>query len=162
MPTLTNLVSTYINRYSKYTRIILVVVILIIFISLGYYAYNKYGKVMLEKQEMKDVANSQNSTKSVEMIFFFAEWCPHCKTAKPIWEKVSNDYNSKVVNGYKLNFSVVNCTNGDDADVQVAINKYKVEHFPTIKLLKDNDTIEFDSKISEENLIKFFNIILKE
>jgi hypothetical protein len=65
------------------------------------------------------------------------------------------------VNGYKLNFSVVNCTNSDDADVQV-INKYKVEHFPTIKLLKDNNTIEFDSKISEDNLVKFFNIVLNE
>jgi hypothetical protein len=64
------------------------------------------------------------------------------------------------VNGYKLNFSVV--TNSDDADVQVAINKYKVEHFPTIKLLKDNNTIEFDSKISEDNLVKFFNIVLNE
>jgi thiol-disulfide isomerase/thioredoxin len=117
---------------------------------------------MIKNKETKDVANSQISTNSSELIFFFAEWCPHCKTAKPIWEKVSADYNGKVVNGYKLNFSVVNCTNSDDADVQVAINKYKVEHFPTIKLLKDNNTIEFDSKISEDNLVKFFNIVLNE
>lgn len=162
MSTLTSLFGTYINRYSKYTRIFLVVVILIIFILIGYYSYNKYGRKMLEHNKIKDVANSQNVNKSSELIFFFAEWCPHCKTAKPIWEKVSADYNNKIINGYKLNFSIVNCTNSDDADVQVAINKYKVEHFPTIKLLKDGDTIEFDSKISEPNLIKFLNIILKE
>jgi thiol-disulfide isomerase/thioredoxin len=32
----------------------------------------------------------------VRVNIFFAEWCPHCKTAKPIWEKVSADYNGRL------------------------------------------------------------------
>jgi thiol-disulfide isomerase/thioredoxin len=51
---------------------------------------------MIKNKEETKTSPSQISTNSSELIFFFAEWCPHCKTAKPIWEKVSADYNGRL------------------------------------------------------------------
>ena len=40
------------------------------------------------------------------------------------------------------------------------MNKYKIEGFPTIKLLKDGQVIEFDAKPTKENLTQFLNTAL--
>ena len=29
---------------------------------------------------------------SAELLFFYADWCPHCKTAKPICNDLKTEY----------------------------------------------------------------------
>jgi hypothetical protein len=40
------------------------------------------------------------------------------------------------------------------------MNKYNVEGYPTIKLIKDGQVIEYDAKPSKETLTKFLNTVL--
>mgnify|MGYP000589437578 FL=1 len=42
------------------------------------------------------------------------------------------------------------------------INKYEIESYPTVKMVKDKNTIEFDSKISASTLEHFVNSMLME
>ena len=44
--------------------------------------------------------------------------------------------------------------------VNKMMNKYNVEGYPTIKLLKDGQVIEYDAKPSKETLTQFLNTVL--
>ena len=112
-----------------------------------------------------DSANLEHNTKkggisqkNVEVMFFFADWCPHCKKAKPHWNALKNSDTvgtGKVVNGYSILYTEVDCTNDKDPAVQEKLNKFKVEGFPTIKLIKGNEVIEFDAQPETETLEQF-------
>jgi hypothetical protein len=56
------------------------------------------------------------------------------------------------VNGASLHFIEVDC----DKDVATS-DKFNVKGFPTIKLMKGNQIIEYDAKPSVVNLIEFVN-----
>jgi len=97
--------------------------------------------------------------KSAELLFFYADWCPHCKTAKPIWEELKSEYKNKTINGYHVVFTDVNCSE-ETAEVERMMNQYSVEGYPTIKLLKDGQIIEYDAKPSRDTLVQFLNTVL--
>ena len=52
------------------------------------------------KTEIDDGEVKQGSSKDAEIMFFYANWCPHCKAAKPHWKEVTDEYEGKEVNGY--------------------------------------------------------------
>jgi thiol-disulfide isomerase/thioredoxin len=108
----------------------------------------------------RDTYSSQNSnSKDAEIMFFYVDWCPHCKTAKPAWNDVKSEYENKTINGYTVIFTEINCTE-ETAEVESLMNKYNIEGFPTIKLLKDGQVIEYDAKPTKETLTQFLNTVL--
>jgi thiol-disulfide isomerase/thioredoxin len=127
----------------------------------AYYIYNK--KVSSLSKPSYHTNSELNSTdrtgKEAELLFFYATWCPHCKTSKPIWSEFVKEHEGKIVNGYKLIFTEVDCTT-ESPDVEKMINTYKIEGFPTIKLLKDEQIIEFDAKPTKSSLEQFINSVL--
>jgi type II secretory ATPase GspE/PulE/Tfp pilus assembly ATPase PilB-like protein len=84
--------------------------------------------------------------------------CPHCKTAKPIWESLKSEYANKTINGSVVTFTEVNCTE-ETAEVEKMMNQYNVEGYPTFKLLKDGQVIEYDAKPNRETLVQFLNTV---
>ena len=107
--------------------------------------------------EHKPVDSKNNS--QAELILFTVDWCPHCKKAQPIWNEMKSEYENKTINGYTVLFTEVNCTN-ESPDVEKMINKYKIEGYPTIKLLKDGNVIEYDAKPNKATLEQFLNTVL--
>ena len=105
-----------------------------------------------------DTYSSRNG-KEAEIMFFYVDWCPHCKTAKPAWNDVKSEYENKTINGYKVVFTEINCTE-ETAEVESLMNKYNIEGFPTIKLLKDGQVIEYDAKPTKDTLTQFLNTVL--
>ncbi len=99
------------------------------------------------------------SKKEAELMLFSVDWCPHCKTAKPEWEEIKAKYDGKMINGYNVIFTDVNCTE-ETPEIEEMMNKYKIEGYPTIKLLKDGQIVEFDAKPTKESLDKFLNSVL--
>jgi len=142
---------------------ILILVSLVFFILVGIYYYNNH---ILPKLHPSFKSNNEllpssaaNGSKQAELLLFYADWCPHCKTAKPIWNEIKDEYENKTINGYSIVFTEVNCTT-ESAEVEKLMNQYKVEGFPTIKLLKDGQVVEYDAKPSRENLNQFLNTVL--
>ena len=72
---------------------------------------------------------------------------------------MKSEYENKTINGYTVLFTEVNCTN-ESPEVEKMINKYKIEGYPTIKLLKDGNVIEYDAKPSKDTLEQFLNTVL--
>jgi len=104
-------------------------------------------------------SNNGNSTSQAELLFFYTDWCPHCKTAKPVWNDIKSEYENKTINGYTVVFTDVNCTE-ENAEVEKMMNQYNIEGYPTIKLLKDGQVIEYDAKPTRETLEQFLNTVL--
>ena len=125
------------------------------------YVYKKYmtPKLNVEYEPNKEFIDKGDSNET-EIIMFTVDWCPYCKKAMPIWKEFKEEYSGKVINGYKLNFETVNCTDEKDNNVVEMLEKYSIEGYPTIKLLKDDEVITFDAKPERATLEKFLQTVL--
>jgi thiol-disulfide isomerase/thioredoxin len=134
------------------------VIIFIIIVVFFYYYYTKPSSKSTYQPNLENVSEGENG-KGAELIFFYADWCPHCKAAKPIWNDLKTEYENKTINGYKVVFTEIDCTE-ETAEVEKLMNQYDIEGYPTIKLLKDGQVIDYDAKPSRETLTKFLNTVL--
>lgn len=141
------------NRYiRRFSWIFLVIILLVVFILLGVYGYKKYYESKKPIKPFNNVANANTRGKPTEVFFFFAEWCPHCKNAKPEWNKFKEEYNGKVMNGWQIQCVEVNCTDENNETSNKLIAEYKVESYPTIIMVVGDNKINFDSKVTASAL----------
>jgi thiol-disulfide isomerase/thioredoxin len=170
MSKILDLFDKYLKPYYLY---ILITFVLIIFIIAGYYGYKKYAVPSIENDKYKDVSNANRRNKEAILYFFYADWCPHCRKAKPEWNSFKQEYDNdnKLVNGYRVVCKGIDCTkdlhddNCDDEcrNVKKLVTQYQVDSYPTVKLINsDGETIEFDSKISKNTLEQFVNTVLQD
>jgi thioredoxin-related protein len=150
--------------FSQYKLRVLVIFLLVVFISFAVYSYSTTAIPLAEKKDTIDIANANRRTKYCEIYFFNASWCPHCVKCKNAWSQFVNTYDKSTINGYTINciggVDGVDCSTKDDPKVQELLQSMKIDHFPTVKLVKDQITIDFDAKVTEENLTKFVNSVL--
>ena len=79
----------------------------------------------------------------VLIYIFTVEWCPHSKKALPVWNELKEKYNGKKYNNQLLAFITV-----DGEENSELADKYMVEEFPTIKLVKGKDNIKTCKEIN--------------
>jgi thiol-disulfide isomerase/thioredoxin len=143
------------------TAVALIALAIILFLMRGY--------IYSRKMKMEGYSNS----KGVKLIMFHVNWCPYCKTAMPVFEKVSKSYdgvsvNGKVVNVISLDSTDENTTSPDfdNKSVETILNqftknddKFKIEGYPTIVLADGDNRIvaEFNKSATYENLEQFIN-----
>ena len=140
-------------------KTIAIVVMALILILVGYYTYKQYVDNQTSFKANRERMTKDNSNKTATMMLFFVDWCPHCKTAKPEWEALKSQYEGTSINGYTIMFVEHNCTAESD-EVSQLMDKYKIEGYPTIKLLKDNQVIEYDAKPTKSTMEQFLNTVL--
>jgi thiol-disulfide isomerase/thioredoxin len=156
MPRFLEVVSRASRPYYNY---IVLVLVILLFIIVGHFAYNYLRKK--NQNQFKDVANANRQKKEVTIYFFHVDWCPHCKTAKPEWSNFSRKMDGKEINGYKLKCMDVNCTD-ENSEVSHFVEEFNIESYPTIKMVKDNNKIEFDSRVKANLLEQFATTMLNE
>ena len=154
MANIVDVIRKYIRPYYYY---ILVIILAILFVYVGRYVLNKYVG-----SENFDVANDPTMSREsgVVVYFFRADWCPHCKKAKPEWNSFASTNDGKVVNGYKVTCIDVDCTDENYAKSNGYINKFGIDSYPTVKLVKDDKTIDFESRITTTSLNSFLDTML--
>jgi thiol-disulfide isomerase/thioredoxin len=136
------------------------VVVAIILIFFAYYTYKHYADTKTAfKANRENIPKDQNSNKTATLMLFYVDWCPHCKTAKPEWESLKSEYDGKSINGYTINFMEYNCTTESD-EVSQLMDKYNIEGYPTIKLIKDNQVVEYDAKPTKSTMEQFLHTVL--
>lgn len=157
MANIVDVVKKYIRPY--YTHI-LIIILVIIFVWAARYVYNQH----ISKSENFDVANDAMDDRKpgVVIYFFHADWCPHCKKAQPEWNSFMQSNDGKLVNGYKVTCADINCTDEEDAKSTEYINKFGIDSYPTIKMVKDGKTIDFESRITTSSLNSFLDTMLSE
>jgi thiol-disulfide isomerase/thioredoxin len=132
-------------------------VVLLIVIFITYYIYANYINQTTYCATREGLEN--NEEKQATLMYFYVDWCPHCKTAKPEWDSLKTEYEGKQINGYNMKFIEYNCTT-ETPETEELMNKYKIEGYPTIKLLKDNQVIEYDAKPTKATMSQFLTTVL--
>jgi thiol-disulfide isomerase/thioredoxin len=160
----TDKIMSYVNYGMDFlSKNILVVSVSLFIVICVFYFLQKFN--LLNKMTEKFTANNEGdvtndvSTKPAELLLFYVDWCPHCKTAKPEWENLKAEIEGNKINGYNIMFTEYNCTTETD-EINQLVNKYKIEGYPTIKLLKDDQVIEFDAKPTKDTLSQFLSTVL--
>jgi thiol-disulfide isomerase/thioredoxin len=149
---------------------LLYIILAIFFLLIGIFIYFQYIKPLYNTRFTANNEYDSNGQgqgfegqgsgiKDAELMLFYVDWCPHCKTAKPVWDELKSEFENKKINGYKILFTEINCTN-ETPEIESLINKFKIEGYPTIKLLKDGNIIEYDAKPNKSTLIEFLNTAL--
>lgn len=179
MPSLSKVVGDVIRPYQYY---IVGAVAFIIFSIIAYYIFQTVYLKKKKNIKFEDVANANNRKSSIDIFFFFVDWCPHCKTAKPEWDQFKRNFNNSTIGNSVIKCYDINCTddNGEDVveldnsdpnnPVQTGIKPttmktaeliqlYNIDAYPTIKLKKDDMVVDFDAKITQVALSKFVNSV---
>lgn len=154
-----NIVEIFRRMIAPYYYLIITIVFITIFVIVGYYAYDKFATAKTNK--FSDVSNANRRNKEATVLFFHVDWCPHCKKALPEWNTFKSQNDGKEINGYVIKCVDMDCTN-ETSDNTRAINEYKIDSYPTIKMLKGDKKIEFDSKITSSSLNAFVTTMLQD
>ena len=85
-----------------------------------------------------------------ELMFFCVKWCPHCKKAEPEWNKLVKKFDGKKINKSTVFFKKIDCE-----DSEALADQYKIQGYPTIKLEKGDQIIEYNAKPNAETLEEF-------
>jgi thiol-disulfide isomerase/thioredoxin len=144
------------------TNTMLIIGAVVLFAGLAVFYYFYYiapASKSTYHANSEQIPTGSSSNNTAELMFFYANWCPHCKAAKPIWNDLKAEYENKTINGYKIIFTEVDCSE-ETSEVEKLMNQYNIEGYPTIKLIKDGQVIEYDAKPSKETLTKFLNTVL--
>ena len=146
---------------SKY--IIIAVVILAVISGILYYVISNnmvpgLNKFFQQSQGKSVTADGEDAIgdKSAQLYLFKVDWCPHCKKAKPVFDEVEKELKGRPINGYVVSFKTVDC----EAEPDMA-DKFKVEGYPTIKLVKDGEVIEYDAKPEKDKILEFLETVLQ-
>ena len=140
---------------------IMIGAIILVFGLLSIYIFRNYAVPLIYKKNQPNLEHNTDmgiNKQTVEVLFFYADWCPHCKKAKPHWNNLKNS--EKVgegtrINNYSIVYTEVDCTVDKASGVQEKLSKFKVDGFPTIKMVKGTEVIEFDAKPELEILEGF-------
>lgn len=161
-------ITTVIMQYLNPRKFTFWMIFLVVLLIIGaYYVYSKnYGKIMNGKMN-KDVPNA-NTGDDIQILFFTVDWCPHCKNAKTPWNNFKTGYHNKrfgekLITCRELNVTEKNSGDAGYQDYMVAKNmqdRYGVEGYPTIKMVRGNQVIDFDAKITTYSLEKFVENML--
>ena len=138
------------------------VVFLVVLSATIYYVYQSNLSPELTKffnqmkgQQVSTTSDTNTEDKTAILYLFKVDWCPHCKKAEPVFSDLEKEINGKKINDYSITFKVVDC----EAEPAMA-DRFNVTGFPTIKLDKHGEIIEYDAKPDKENLLDFLKKVL--
>jgi hypothetical protein len=107
--------------------------------------------------QMPPVTPNGIDTGQAKFMFFYTPWCPHCKTAQPVWASLKETLKNtpSTFGGHSIIFEEINC---DSDKGKSAL--YKIEGYPTFKLETDSKLYDFKGRPSVAGLETFLTQIL--
>jgi thiol-disulfide isomerase/thioredoxin len=137
--------------------------IVIMFLALAVYVYSKNlkGKLNPSYVENREFIEKDEGSNEAQVVFFTVDWCPYCKKALPIWKEFCEKYDNKNINGHTVSCETFNCTDEKDNLVKRTMDKYKIEGFPTIKMIINDEVYDYEAKPTMEHLEEWINVTLK-
>jgi thiol-disulfide isomerase/thioredoxin len=155
MPSLGELKSKAMTYVTSKTFLVLFF-ITFCFIGVAVYTYRRFVSNKIKPTYVaNDEFKAAGPVDSVELYFFHTTWCPHCKKAMPVWNKFKEEIGTNRINGVAVHFIEVDCE-----EDKATAEKFKVTGYPTIKLVKGNQVIEYDAKPDVDTLREFLQTSL--
>jgi len=105
------------------------------------------GVIYCNVKVLTDDNFQQEIADKVVFVKFFAPWCGHCKSLAPIWEEIAVTLPDEGVDAV---IADVDCTTQE----KLCAN-YKIQGFPTLKLFRLGQPIEYKGDRSSAALMNF-------
>jgi thiol-disulfide isomerase/thioredoxin len=134
-------------KIMKLSKGMWIIIILIILIGVGVGWSKLWGGERTGKEGMSD------PHKTMDVYFFFADWCPHCQKAKPEWQSVKTEKEGSTINGYKVKMTEIDCSGGKNPEIK----EYQIKGYPTILVKKEGQVTLFENTPTKDNLMSFLN-----
>jgi len=110
-------------NYIPYGMTVLLMIVLLAYFLTQY----KEGFDDCNPAELKKRLVSPEKT----LVLFYADWCGHCKTLKPVWTEAAEKSNGKMI---QLD---VGSKDGSQTEI---LDKYNIDGFPTILVFQNGKT----------------------
>jgi len=138
---------------SDRSYMLFMVLLVLMFITLMLLLYNNYIKDIISKKHVLNSEYVNNVAKQDEilLLYFYTEWCPYCKQSMPEINRFEEHIKGE--NGsanYNITLTKIDC----DKQTTIA-DKYKIEAYPSIKLIYKNKVYDYDARPNKANLIQF-------
>lgn len=91
------------------------------------------------------------SENDVAIVKFYVNYCGWCKKLAPTWNEFEKEYHNKTINGKKIMVLSVDCEKNPDM-----CRLFKIKGYPTILIIKNNETIEYND---ERTVTAFKNVV---
>ena len=127
--------------------------------------YNTYiaPKINPEFIPNKEFINNKDVEKNAYLYLFYVKWCPYSKKSLEPWNKVTEKYNGQKINNYNIQMISIN---GDSEEEKMKdfentyMKNKKIDGYPSLFLVKDDQVIEYDTDVTVENLSEFIETVL--
>ena len=145
-------------------KFIIILFVVTVFLAVAFYVYNTYISPQMDpdyvpNREFTDKGEDSQS----DLYFFSAGWCPYSKKAKPIWDKLKKQYDGQSINSTHLRFIEMDGEK-NEKEMENFENKFlngkKIEGFPSIYMVKNDQVIEYEAKPNYEILKQFIESVL--
>jgi len=163
----------FFNRLSTEQKNVLMILGIILLIVLLYTIYDNLMKSYQHPAEQKqvkfkdepqikyidntnnktklDIPNTSNDVKY--MVLFYAPWCGGCKSVKPIWDEIEQNYNG--TNGTQM----VKLNGDEQRDL---FDKHGVSSIPSIKIMYGSietpkKVVDYKGDRSFDDIVNFMN-----
>lgn len=147
--------------FKPYGKIITMVFLALMLVIISTIVYYKYVLPIMDRNKIDNASNANLRNINIDVRFFSVTWCPSCKKSKPEWQKFVDKYDNKIINGFKIKCIEVDCTNSKDPIIIDTMSTFNIKHYPTVKIVKGKETIDFEGKVTSSNLENFINSISK-
>jgi len=128
-------------------------ILCLILIFLIFYDSFDLTKENLTKENLtKENITKENFTNNVNVYYFNAEWCGHCKQFKPIW----TDFCNSLKPTDNIITKNVNCESNKDL-----CSKFNIEGYPTVIIEKDNQIIPYSGPRTVKGLRSALNLSIQ-
>ena len=118
-------------------------VLLVVVIGLMIYT------AMLYKENFTDIETGDGKSK---LVMYYANWCGHCKRAEPEMKKLEAKLKKQ---NNKVNGKEVEVVYVDGDQEEELLKKEDVQGFPTIRLYRLSDMIEYQGERVADSLMEF-------
>lgn len=136
------------NNLRKNRVPLLLIVIVIIYLMFrdnihNFLGLSREGMSLLDNTGMN---TSEMKEEKMELVYLYMNGCGHCKTFTPEFDKFASNY--------KGSCKVIKLERGESG-AKKYLEENNVQGFPTVLLIKESETIEFQGERTEEGLLKF-------
>jgi len=94
----------------------------------------------------------------INLVLFYAEWCPHCQRFEPTWNELANDLDGTNVEGKTVHLKKIDCAKQGNKNKCEANN---VNSYPTIKCFTVNGEEEYEGERTYDALETFLHNVIK-
>jgi thiol-disulfide isomerase/thioredoxin len=133
------------------------VVLIVVLLGLAVYFFLKENRMAglegFENASLNKVTEKPNpGDNECVVMLFYVDWCPHCVSTKPEWNKLQK-LDGTTINNTKVNVSSCNCEEGN-LEKELA-SENNVEGYPTIKIINNKEILDYNGPRDAQSIENF-------